>query len=214
MIKKILPDSVTVTSSQDLHSDRPCYDEELALISKAVPKRRDEFITARYCARQALAQRSIYDTPILKGDNRQPLWPNGIVGSITHCKNYCAVALAESHQFHAIGIDSEPNAPLKKNIYHLIITDNELNHMEQNGLPEGLCSKLIFSAKESVFKCYFPLTLQYLDFLEAEISFPAEGQFKVNLLVPPPDKFPQFQGLRGNYLITDDHIHTALTLPV
>lgn len=163
-------------SSQDLHSDRPCYPEELALIRKAVPKRRDEFITARYCARQALAQRGIHNNPILKGKNRQPLWPEAIVGSITHCTDFCAVAVASTEQFHAIGIDAEPNTPLKEDIRHLIITENELKRMEHHPLPSDLWPKLIFSAKETIFKCYFPLIRQYLDFLEAEINFPSDEQ--------------------------------------
>lgn len=88
LIASVVPE---LLPSAELYEDPPGLEplpEEEPLIAKSVAKRRNEFITVRYCARQALSVLGIPEVPILKGDKGQPLWPDGIVGSMTHTEGF------------------------------------------------------------------------------------------------------------------------------
>jgi len=89
------------------------FPEELRSLGRAVDKRRREFTTGRACARAALSQLGIGPTAIPGGARGQPLWPPGIVGSITHCRGYCACAVARAERVVSLGIDAEANLPLE-----------------------------------------------------------------------------------------------------
>lgn len=213
MIEKLLSAPIVVVTATETHSQAPCYAEEMDLVKNAVAKRKQEFISARNCAREGLAHFGIENFPVLRGKNRQPLWPKDIVGSITHCKDYCAVALSRWGDYQAIGIDAEENSPLKQDTHHLILTDSEIKKLKSRNQLNSYWTKLIFSIKECVFKCYFPLCHEYLDFLQAEIIFVAGNKFQVKLLVPPPPQYPQFEQIEGNYAVGKNHVFSALALP-
>src|SRR3984957_6533699 len=99
--------------------------EEFACLGRVVPKRYREFATGRTCARQALGILGFPRSPILVGPSRQPLWPPGAVGSITHCTGYCAAAVGRREDYRAIGIDAEPNEPLSQDVLELVATVEE-----------------------------------------------------------------------------------------
>jgi len=81
LISTVVPDNV---AAAELYTDppdlKPLRDEE-PLIARSVAKRRNEFITVRYCARLALGQLGVAAGPILKGEKGEPCWPDGVVGS-------------------------------------------------------------------------------------------------------------------------------------
>ncbi|MBO0877952.1 MAG: 4'-phosphopantetheinyl transferase, partial [Pseudonocardia sp.] len=89
----------------------PLWPEEAAHIGHAVPRRRDEYACVRHCARQGLAALGIAPAAILSGSRREPLWPPGAVGSMTHCAGYRAAAVARASDVAAVGIDAEPHEP-------------------------------------------------------------------------------------------------------
>lgn len=92
MIGDLLPAGV---ASAELFADPPGlvpHPLEESLISRAVEKRRREFVSARHCARVAMGQLGLDSAPILRGDRNMPLFPKGVVGSITHCDGYRAAA--------------------------------------------------------------------------------------------------------------------------
>lgn len=105
MIETLLPASaVAVEAFADVPGEAP-YPGEEDLVAKAVEGRRREFITARRCARSALATLgSPASGPIRPGPRREPLWPTGVVGSITHCAGYRAAAVAQRNSLASIGI--------------------------------------------------------------------------------------------------------------
>src|ERR1700727_169117 len=90
--------------------------EEEPLIAKSVAKRRNEFITVRYCARQALGELGVPPVPILKGDQGDPCWPDGVVGSLTHCTGYRGAAVGVCSEVRSVGIDAEPHDVLPKGV--------------------------------------------------------------------------------------------------
>src|SRR5882672_7976907 len=109
MIERLLPPEVIVVSRRDDDPHAAPLPEEEALIDGAVAPRRSEFATTRSCARQALHRLGVPEGPILRGPKREPLWPPGIVGSLTHCTGYRAAAVARASDVLAIGIDAEPH---------------------------------------------------------------------------------------------------------
>jgi 4'-phosphopantetheinyl transferase EntD len=96
VIEKILPDVVACSEAFDDSPDAVLFPKEQAVITWAVEKRRREFRTVRLCARRALRELNLAPVAVLSGEHREPLWPPGVVGSMTHCTGYRAAAVAHS----------------------------------------------------------------------------------------------------------------------
>jgi 4'-phosphopantetheinyl transferase EntD len=159
--------------------------EEAVALGRASDKRRDEFAAGRACARQALSSLGVAPVAILRGVHREPIWPAGVVGSITHCAGYCAAAVARAADITALGIDAEPAAPLPDRVLDRIGLDSERSWVESQ--VGDAWDRLLFSAKESVFKAWFPLTGRWLGFHDASVTFDLqEGTFAAELRVPVP----------------------------
>jgi len=183
---------------------------EEVLMEGAAAGRRAEFATARSCARQALRRIGVKDRPILRGPKREPLWPAGIVGSITHCAGYRAAAVAHATNALTIGIDAEPHAAIEHRVVERVLCDEEQAWLNQ--APVGIhWDRLLFSAKESVYKAWFPLARCWLGFDEAVVTIdPDAGAFDARLLVEPPAGVPA--AYRGRYLIEDGLVLTAIVV--
>lgn len=123
MLRDLLPDRVAFSvSTQDL--DGALYPDEDAIVQNAVETRRREFTTARLCAREALIALGFASAPILQDGSRAPIWPEGVVGSITHCAGFRA-AVARRETVRSLGIDAEPHLPLPDGVADLVVTAAE-----------------------------------------------------------------------------------------
>jgi 4'-phosphopantetheinyl transferase EntD len=216
LIAALLPRAVSVEESFTDQPESTPPPEELRLIANAVEKRRREFSTVRDCARKALHQLGHPPVSILHSEEGAPIWPNGIVGSLTHCDGYCAAAVARARQVSSLGIDAEPHAALPDGVLGVITTESERNWLRTIAAvqPEIHWDRLIFSAKESVYKTWYPLTQRWLDFSEAVVTVdPATKSFKAHLLVPAPsvagEPLPCFY---GRWLVKDGIIATAVAI--
>ena len=110
--------------------DVPLVGAEQEIVANAVEVRRREFATARHCARAALKELGVPPVPIGRRQDRSPIWPPGIAGSITHCEGYRAAAVARSAEWEGIGIDAEPDGPLPEETCRLILRVEERAHVE------------------------------------------------------------------------------------
>lgn len=216
MIAELLP---AVVASVECFDDPPgvvLFDEERAVIARAVDKRRREFATVRHCARLALATLGHPPVALLPGQRGAPRWPEGIVGSMTHCDGYRAAALARAGEVRAVGIDAEPDGPLPDGVLGLVARPEEavqlaeLLHGGHRG-PEHW-GRLLFSCKEAVFKVWYPLTHRELDFHEASIRLdPGDGSFTADLLADPGhDVLPS--RLVGRWIASRSLIVSTITL--
>ena len=214
MIERILPAGVAFAEA---FADAPAarlFPEEEALVARAVDKRRREFATARHCARRALGALGVVPAPILRGERGAPQWPPGVVGSITHCAGYRAAAVACVRDMRTIGLDAEPDELLPAGVLELISLPGERARLGH--LPLGTCwDRLLFSAKETVYKAWFPLTRRWLGFEEADITLNAEeGTFEARLLVADHVAAgAPLAGFTGRWLISDGLILTAIAVP-
>jgi 4'-phosphopantetheinyl transferase EntD len=205
---------VAVEAFEDMPGEAPFPGEE-DLIARAVEVRRREFITARRCARAALRAFGIPDAPIRSGPHREPRWPAGMTGSITHCAGYRAAAVARTTDVHLLGIDAEPNAPLPAGVAESITVPGELDMLARlaGTHPGTEWGRLLFSAKESVYKAWFPLTLRWLDFTEARLTIdPDAGTFAATLLVDGTrtDGGSPLSVLRGRFAVDRGLVVTAV----
>lgn len=230
VIEELLPDGVVVVESLTDPPEAALFPAEEALIAQAVQKRRLEFTTVRHCARVALGRLGIPAAPILPGDAGAPQWPAGIVGSMTHCTGYRAAVVARSADLVTIGVDAEPHDQLPPDVLDTVTLPEERVQLAQLAAarPGVHWDRLLFSAKEAVYKSWYPLTRRWLDFDQASIAFASEstesGTFYARLLVPGPVvggvSLPGFAGrwlVRGGLLFTaialsvDDVAHAAAT---
>jgi 4'-phosphopantetheinyl transferase EntD len=217
MIEEILPAAVVAVDTTDDWLDIELFPEERKALGRAVEKRRREFITARACARAALAQLDLPPVAIASGERGEPRWPAGILGSITHCAGYRACALARADEIAAIGIDAEPNEPLPSGVLEAIADAEERGRLRelQHAEPAVRWDRLLFSAKEAVYKAWFPLARRWLGFEDAVLTVdPVRGVFHARLLVPgPPLGGSPLASLDGRWLVRDGLLLTAIALP-
>jgi 4'-phosphopantetheinyl transferase EntD len=214
MINRLFsPEVMVQVASSDMWKGTLYLDEEV-LIKTANLTRKREFTAGRLCARKGLEQLGVKNFPVLIGENREPLWPPGIIGSIAHCKNFCAAVVVRIGALIGIGLDVEPLEPMTDDVLGLICTPDEkewlLSASDNNRL---LWAKLIFCAKESAFKCYFPLSQTYLDFQDVEVSInPDNKNFSVSLLVPPPSTLTDIRTLNGRYESNEHYVYTGVEM--
>lgn len=209
-MRAILPDGAVVVETTSLELwERGLLPEEAACLGRAAEKRRREFTAGRNCAREALALLGAEPAPILVGERREPRWPPGIVGSITHVDGYCAAVVARGDVVRAIGIDAVAHEPLDPSVAALVCTDRERDQLA--GLPPAAhWDVLTFSAKESLFKAWYPLARRWLDFADAEIAFDAEaGAVAVTLSVDPPE--PGL-GFCGRFAVAEPFAFTTIAV--
>lgn len=140
-------------------------------LARAAPKRVREFAAGRACARRAMAELGIAPEALKVGQGRQPLWPSGFTGSITHTDDYCAAAVAPRTIAGALGIDTEIVGDVKADLWPSICTRAEMDRLE--ALPQrwrAIGATLIFSAKEAFYKSQYPLTGEFLGFHDVEVE--------------------------------------------
>ncbi|WP_405140999.1 4'-phosphopantetheinyl transferase superfamily protein [Sphaerisporangium sp. NBC_01403] len=217
MIESILPPYVV---SADLSEDPPeagLFPEEEQVIENAVEKRRREFTTARLCARRAMSELGVPPAPVLPGARGEPRWPSGVVGSLTHCAGYRGAVLGRAADVTTIGIDAEPNDLLAEGVLEVISLPEERDHLRELSRRDRRVhwERLLFSAKESVYKAWFPLTGLWLDFEEARLEIdPERGAFQARLLVPGPHvNGSEVTGFSGRWLVRNGLILTAIVVP-
>jgi 4'-phosphopantetheinyl transferase EntD len=216
VISEILPEVVASAEAFGDPPDAALFPAEEALIARAVPKRRTEFATGRRCARTALGALAIAPAPILPGQGGAPQWPPGIVGSITHCDGYRAAAVARASEVITIGLDAEPAQWLPAEVLGLVALPGERDRLRDLArAAPGICwDRLLFSAKESVYKAWFPLARRWLGFSDADITINAvDGTFEARLLVTAPELsgVPP-AGFAGRWIIAEGMILTAITV--
>jgi len=209
MFDDALPADFAVEFGDPREPSLPLFPEELSLVASAVDKRRLEFCRGRQCARAALRRLGVADAPLLSGDRREPLWPPGTVGSITHTHGLCLAAVGRRSHYAGVGIDVEPDAPLQPAVAERIATLTEMRALAS--MPNLHAARVIFSAKEAFYKCQFYRSYQFLNFFDVSIELEAQGDFSAELLV---DAGPLARGerFRGRWRQRDGFVFTAIHL--
>ncbi len=205
---------VTVTATEAMWSG-DLYPQEAACIRRAVAKRRREFTAGRLCARAALAKLGVQGFALVVGESRLPIWPAGMVGSISHCDGYCGAAVAPRGEVLGIGLDVERADPLEPALLERICSEVERERAARlparHGAPDP--GKLTFCAKESFYKCYFPLTGAFLGFKDVEVELdPGQNRFHARLCRSDAPSVCGVRELEGRLAWSEQLVFAGVTL--
>lgn len=144
---------------------------ERAVVAHAAERRRREFLAGRAAARRALARLGVHGHDLLVGAAREPLWPPGVVGSLSHDADCCVAVAASRARLAGIGVDCAPDRPLPQRLWARIATPAELAWASGFLEPQrGRWLRLIFSAKEAFYKYQRPLSGRFLGFADATVE--------------------------------------------
>jgi 4'-phosphopantetheinyl transferase EntD len=223
LMSSVLPGTETSgenLASAELYSDPPGLvpmPEEEPLIARSVAKRRNEFITVRHCARLALGELGFPPVPILKGEKGEPCWPDGVVGSLTHCAGYRGAVVGRGAAVRSVGVDAEPHDVLPDGVLDAISLPAERDEM--TALPAGVhWDRILFCAKEATYKAWFPLTQRWLGFEDAHITFDVDGSgtggtFESVILIDGATlSGPPLTSLAGRWSVERELVLTAIVL--
>jgi 4'-phosphopantetheinyl transferase EntD len=219
LMSAVLPDTPDLACAE-LYADppglAPMADEE-PLIARSVAKRRNEFITVRYCARIALGELGFPPVPILKGEKGEPCWPDGVVGSITHTAGYRGAVVGRAGAVRSLGVDAEPHDVLPDGVLDAISLPAERD--ELSALPSAIhWDRILFCAKEATYKAWFPLTKRWLGFEDAHIIFTVDdsgsaGSFESTILIDGETlSGPPLSSLTGRWSVDRELVLTAIAL--
>lgn len=204
-------DHVVLAERYDDETDGDLFPAELALIATSVPTRRREFTTGRWCAHRVVAALGCPSQQILRGHAGEPTWPPGIIGSITHCSGYRAAAAARIADVLALGIDAEPAQPIPDGVLAKISGVDELRRVVDltEYRPTVPWGRVLFSAKEAVYKAWFPVMQTWLGFEDVVVELELDGVFAARLgkrsaLLP--------NRLQGRWSIDDGVVRTAVAV--
>jgi len=180
-LARVIDDPRVAVAEQDPRAVVPevgLYPEEATLIRQAVLSRRQQFTAGRQLARRAWQALGCDAAPLLNDARRVPIWPAGLVGTITHTHTWCGAAVAFASQVSGLGADVEASTPLDLPLWERVCRPEEQTFL--NAVPEplrGLLAKGIFSAKESIYKALYPSVRVFLDFQGMSIALtPADAR--------------------------------------
>ncbi|WFE50393.1 4'-phosphopantetheinyl transferase superfamily protein [Micromonospora sp. WMMD1155] len=190
--------------------------EQACLGERAVETRRRDFAAGRSCARRAMTDLGLPPTAVPAAPDRSPVWPAGVVGTITHTTGYCAAAAAHTTDVRSVGMDAEQHHEINPGVRRMVLLPEE----------EALCAGLpgdtswpvvVFSAKETVYKVWYPVVGTWLGFFDAHLDIdPDAGTFTARIAPARLDEASVEDPpatVTGRFVVADGLVRTAAVLP-
>lgn len=201
-LKELFGPAIRVHTSPLIFGENDLLPEERVLCARAVEKRKREVAAGRVLARRALAELGIPEAPLMRNADRSPMWPAGVVGSISHSTSLCVVAVGLARDVELIGVDVEEKTPLDPALFNMVMVPNEARWLAgQPVYEQGELAKLIFSAKECVYKAQYTRTKKMLDFKDVELAIDRAAQtFEASVL----------PGISGFWVADDAHLVSGI----
>ncbi|SEJ05714.1 4'-phosphopantetheinyl transferase [Pseudomonas sp. NFR16] len=217
-----LADVVLVSTPFDPHKladgdFQRCLIDPPASIQRSVAKRQAEFLAGRLCAREAmrLLDGRTHVPPI--GDDRAPVWPEGLCGSITHSTGWAAAIVARRQHWRGLGMDAEQLMSNERalRLAGEILTADELKRMAAG--PEDQVAHqvtLTFSLKESLFKALYPLVLKRFYFEDAELlEWSDDGRARLRLKIDLSAEWHDGKELEAQFGVRDGQLLSLVAIP-
>lgn len=193
----------------------PLWSEEEGLIHRrAAPSRRLEFRIGRAAAHQALRLLGHDSVPILRGENGEPVWPDGIVGSITHIAGRALCVVSRREQCGGLGLDIEHRDRDFPELAQHVAAEEENQWL--SALPERHRRRAtleLFSAKESVYKAFFPRVGRFFDFLAVRVTPVPAGGYEARFVEPLDEQYPPNRTFHVGCTWNGEFVLTSLVLP-
>lgn len=210
-----LPDGVAMVAVEGSSAaEFRIFPEEEALVSHgAVPSRTSEFRLGRHAAHLAMDELGLSPQPVLRGPERQPIWPEGLVGSIAHAGDIAVAAVGRGSATLGIGVDLEGRGRYFPDLEDEIAVEEErvaLGRLDGQARRDRTIE--LFSAKESVFKALHPRVGEFFGFDAVRVEF-EDGHLVAHLLGPLGPFRPGDRPMSIGRHWFDDHVLTWLILP-
>lgn len=207
--RRLLPATVAVGWADPQESHPLLAGETLP---GAVPQRMREFAAGRHAARMALHRIGAGLSALPMADDRAPVWPAGITGSITHTRSACLAAVVRLGLFTGVGLDLEEDSPLERDLWDdVLVPDEQLWLARQPQATRGDLAKLMFSAKEAAYKAQYAQSRTLFGFDTLALTLDAASFTATFRHAVAP--FAAGQGLHGRHLRQNGHFLTVVTLP-
>lgn len=187
--------------------------DEVLAIEQVSPARAREFGAGRAAAHAAMELLGHVPRPVLQGEDRAPVWPVGLKGSITHTDRDCLAVVTDAPEIAALGLDLEPMSPLEPSLWPVVCTMVEMQWLAGLGPSQrGHFAKLIFCAKEAVYKAQYQISRTMLDFQALELSFDlSTSRFSARFRVDAPG-FKAGAVIPGRFAILTNCVFSVVEL--
>lgn len=189
----------------------PLWPDELTAIEKAIPTRQREFAIGRTCARKALVHIGGQEAAIPKGPSREPIWPAGYVGAITHTRDLIGAAVSSASSCASLGIDVEIEGAVSEDLQRQIMTEPERQFAARHSDLD--LQTVFFSAKEAIYKTTFPVARQWLGFEDVTVEVDMTGGTFVANIDANVDHIFAGLAIDGRVLRALGHVMTSSSLP-
>ena len=211
--RQLLPKSVGVATSDPRIQSGGVLPAEAVAMAAMTPKRRREFTAGRLAARGAMAEVGHFGHPVPMDADRAPIWPQGLVGSISHTTSSAIALAADNSNFRSLAVDLEPDAPLDPALFEEILTEHEIRFLQTCRTEmRGRLARLFFSAKECAYKCQYPLTRALFGFDGFQIQLNQDKQTFDARFTQTIGNFAKDHILGGRYSIRNGLILTTMAL--
>ncbi|MDG4878522.1 4'-phosphopantetheinyl transferase superfamily protein [Mesorhizobium sp. WSM4935] len=114
----------------------------------------------RLVAHELLRRLGCANPAVPRGQLGNPIWPAGIIGSIAHNDDLAVAVAARSVAMTSVGVDIEPALPLPRELEAIVATPQD----RLGDLDPLVAGRILFAAKEAVYKASFPLDGRVLGF--------------------------------------------------
>lgn len=212
-VRGLVPRTVALAMTVPGDPTNVALPTEQACIPRARAARRADFAAGRSAARAAMADLGAAPVAVPVGDGGAPVWPEGLTGSVAHCRTACLAAVALRRDVAALGVDVEEDSPLDPDLFDTICTASERAWLRtQPADRAGRLAKLVFCIKEAAYKCQYPLTGKMLDFHDFEVEIaPDQDRFTARFL-RDAGRFRTGTALPGRYAFDNGLIVAAAIL--
>jgi 4'-phosphopantetheinyl transferase EntD len=174
LLARLFPPGVVAAEFRIAGEPSLLFPDEARYFGRAALNRIRDFAAGRLCARRAMAEFGFSDEPLRMSRDRRPQWRASVIGSITHATGICGAVVARKNQFRAIGLDIEIVGHVTPGVWPYICTPEEMAWLDTlRESARSRCAALIFSAKESFYKCQYGMTQQWLEFDDVTLDLPS-----------------------------------------
>jgi len=210
----ILPPGLAAAEAFGDVAPDPLFSDESSVVSTAVELRKLEFGRGRSCAHRAMVALGFAPEPVLAAVDRAPIWPAGIVGSISHCREYCCAVVGIADRWATIGVDAELLQPMEQELQERILSTKEQRWLEHLD-PTIPWTCVVFSIKEAFYKAWSHLARGWLGFHDVLVrADPVSGRFEAELVrVPPPSCASLLRRIEGRFCFDGHNVLSAIAVP-
>lgn len=204
--------ALEILSLEDRISYAVPFEGQQLVVEFHSARKKAEFTLGRAAADRAIRRLGLSQPPtLLKGKKSEPIWPEGFIGSITHCEPWTVAAVARRAEIASLGIDLESVRRMRgDDISRLVCCDSELAWVGQ-GIERWQRLTMLFSAKEAIFKAFYPACQQFFDFRDVRLAWIAEtGRFQGILLVELGQKYVQGYGFAVDCCYSGDWVFSYM----